>query len=75
MIATVKAISSTKTVRITYVCWKLHKLLKRKFKQVKEKLAHDEHSSAKVGDLVKLVRRKISKTKSLCIIKVLKHAN
>lgn len=68
---TVVSASNDKTITVSVVSYKKHRLYGKRVKSTKKFAAHDEANVAQVGDVVKLMEtRPLSKTKRFRLLEV-----
>jgi len=68
---TVVAAGNDKTISVSVLGYKKHRLYGKRVKQTKKFAAHDEANLAKVGDVVKIMEtRPLSKTKRFRLLEV-----
>jgi len=62
-----------KTIVVSVVSLKKHRIYKRTYKQTKHFYAHDEENACKIGDVVRIVEtRPLSKLKHWNLVEILK---
>ncbi|MBX4209700.1 MAG: 30S ribosomal protein S17 [Mollicutes bacterium PWAP] len=68
----VVSVKATKTIIVAVESYKKNKLYGKRYKATKRFPAHDENSTAKLGDTVKIIEtRPLSKTKNFRLFEVL----
>jgi small subunit ribosomal protein S17 len=75
-VGTVVSNKMHKTIVVSVVSLKKHRIYKRTFKQTKRFHAHDEENTCQVGDVVRIVEcRPLSKTKHWRLVEIIKRGS